>query len=136
MILVSLAAYAAVVGLVDVLRLLTAEEAVNSYIEEAAKPSGGFLAFHIVALMVVAAGEESIYRVAAYDAFSRHAGRWAGGLMSAVLFAGVHPGTWSALAKVLVFGLLAVWCVEKFRSVLPAAVLHWLVNVIDYAGIY
>jgi len=79
------------------------------------------------AVIVAPVCEEVIFRGYMYPLASRFAGRWAGGLFSAVIFGCAH-GSLASLLPLIIFGLVLVVIYQKTGSLWATIAVHFCFN--------
>jgi membrane protease YdiL (CAAX protease family) len=72
--------------------------------------------------------EELVHRGVAYPGLRNRFGILVGAAVSTAVFTLGHEWTVHDLASAFVFGLIAVWLVEQYQSLLPAIAAHMTVN--------
>jgi membrane protease YdiL (CAAX protease family) len=73
--------------------------------------------------------EELVHRGVAYPGLRNRFGIIVGAAVSTAVFALGHEWTVHDLASAFVFGLIAVWLVERYQSLLPAIATHMTINL-------
>jgi membrane protease YdiL (CAAX protease family) len=87
------------------------------------------IAFVLVFGLIGPFVEELVHRGVAYPGLRNRFGIVVGAAVSTVIFALGHEWTVHDLASAFVLGLIAVWLVERYQSLLPAIAIHMTVNL-------
>ncbi|MBZ5638605.1 MAG: CPBP family intramembrane metalloprotease [Acidobacteriia bacterium] len=88
----------------------------------------------IASYLLVAVAEESMFRGAAYQAFKSCTDPRISAVLASLLFALTHVRPLEQTIPLFVFGLALTWLLERSRSLTPCIVLHWLLNLLIFAG--
>lgn len=87
------------------------------------------IAFVLVFGLIGPFVEELVHRGVAYPGLRNRFGIVIGAAVSTAIFALGHEWTVHDLASAFALGLIAVWLVERYRSLLPALATHMTVNL-------
>ena len=99
-----------------------------SYAESASVLSGGNIIMQwISSILIAPVMEEMIFRGFVYTRLKRGMPVWLAAVLSAVLFGAMHGNLlWSAYT--CLFGVLLVWCFERYGSLAASILLHMAFN--------
>lgn len=81
-------------------------------------------------LLAIAVGEECLYRGALYQCCRNSVGTVGASVLTAGVFAAAHAYDAENTAYAFLFGLLAAWQLERFRTLLVPITFHWLMGFV------